>query len=390
MLVTAVALGEVFKRFKLPAIVGQLLAGVILGPTLLNIVEPSESFSLIIDLAVFFLMFLAGLELRSEDIKSAGRDSLILSILAFVVPFVGGYIISDFLGFSLVTSLFIGLTLAITAIPVSAVILMEFNMLKSKMGSIVMTAGVIDDILSLIALAVILQLAAEPNGSFEEIEITKLAISGAKIALFLGGMFLLDLIIKKAKHVFYPKASRWVGNLQTKEISFAILLIIAFSISILAESVGLHFVIGAFFAGLIIGKDVIGTKNFNKVSTVFSAISFGLLSPIFFAFIGIEFVAQSLVDVLPLFVMLLAVAVGGKIAGGFIGGRIARFSNFESFTMGNLVNARGMVELIIATIGLEAGIIDETVFTVIVAIGFITTVMAPVFARICLKQTTKK
>lgn len=390
MLVTAVALGEVFKRFKLPAIVGQLLAGVILGPTLLNIVEPSESFSLIIDLAVFFLMFLAGLELRSEDIKSAGRDSLILSILAFVVPFVGGYIISDFLGFSLVTSLFIGLTLAITAIPVSAVILMEFNMLKSKMGSIVMTAGVIDDILSLIALAVILQLAAEPNGSFEEIEITKLAISGAKIALFLGGMFLLDLIIKKARHVFYPKASRWVGNLQTKEISFAILLIVAFSISILAESVGLHFVIGAFFAGLIIGKDVIGTKNFNKVSTVFSAISFGLLSPIFFAFIGIEFVAQSLVDVLPLFVMLLAVAVGGKIAGGFIGGRIARFSNFESFTMGNLVNARGMVELIIATIGLEAGIIDETVFTVIVAIGFITTVMAPVFARICLKQTTKK
>ncbi len=265
---------------------------------------------------------------------------------------------------------------------------MEFKLLKSKIGGIVMTAGVIDDVLSLIALAIILQLAAAPNSSAEQIDIVEIFVSILKITIFLGGIFLLDVVIKKTKHWLPYKASKGFGKLQTKEIGFAVLLITTFGFSVIAEMVGLHFVIGAFFAGLIVVKDVIGKENFAKVRGVNSAIVFGLLSPIFFAFIGIEFFAQSIADVFPLFLMLLGIAIGGKIVGGYIGGRLAGFSNFESFTIGNLVNSRGMVELVIATIGLEAGIIDETLFSVIVAVGFVTTVMAPIFARICIKRSS--
>lgn len=120
---------------KQPALVGHLLAGVIIGPSLLNIVHPSESFDVVIDLAIFFLMFLAGLELHPQEIKRAGRNAIALSVLAFVVPFGGGAFVADFLGFSLVTSLFVGLALAITAVPVSAVVLMEFGLLQKKNGS---------------------------------------------------------------------------------------------------------------------------------------------------------------------------------------------------------------------------------------------------------------
>ena len=387
MLIAALILGEAFKRIKLPTIVGHLLAGIIIGPSLLNIVHPSESFSIIIDLSIFFMMLLAGLHLRPEEIRKAGKNSIILSILAFVIPFGAGAEIASLFGLPLLTSLFIGLALAITAIPVSAIVLMEFGLLKSKLGTTVITAGIIDDILSLVVLAIIIQLAA--NG-VEGVDYPEIGFSVVKIVAFIGGIFLLDFILKKIKHRRPIKFLSQPSILKSKEVGFGMLLISAFAISLIAENVGLHFVIGTFFAGLIIYDQIIGKKNFEKVSRVFTAITFGLFSPIFFAFIGIHFQIQSLFDSLWLFIVLLAAAVGGKIAGGFIGARIAGFSNSESLTIGNLVNSRGMVELVIASIGLELGIIDITLFAVIVGIGFITTIMSPVLARITLSHSSEE
>lgn len=384
MLVSALIFGEVFKRLKQPALVGHLLAGVIIGPSLFNIVQPDESLKIIVDLSIFFLMFLAGLELHPSEIRKAGKNAIILSVLAFVIPFASGVAISDFLGLSMLASLFIGLTLAITAVPVSAVVLMEFGLLKSKMGHTIMTAGIVDDILSLIVLAIIIQLA-QSGGDFD---FGELGFSAFKIGAFLGGIFLFIFMLKKTRHWLPHKLSPLFAKLQSREAGFGILLISAFGLSLIAESVGLHFVIGTFFAGLIVYKEIIGKENFERVNNVFSAITFGLLSPIFFAFIGIEFYAQSIADSIPLFLILLAVAVAGKIGGGFIGGKIAGFSNSESTIIGYLVNSRGMVELVIATIGFELGIIDKTLFTVIVAVGFITTIMAPIMARIALRRIT--
>ncbi len=387
MLISALILGEAFKRIKLPTIIGHLLAGIIIGPSLLNIVHPSESFSIIIDLSIFFMMLLAGLHLRPEEIRRAGKNSIILSILAFVIPFGAGAEIASLFGLPLLTSLFIGLALAITAIPVSAIVLMEFGLLKSRLGTTVITAGIIDDILSLIVLAIIIQLAS--NG-VEGVDYPEIGFSVVKIGAFIGGIFLLDFIIKKTMHRRPIKFLSQPNIMKSKEIGFGMLLISAFAISLIAEQVGLHFVIGTFFAGLIIYDQIIGKKNFEKVNRVFTAITFGLFSPIFFAFIGIQFYLQSLFDSLWLFIVLLAAAVVGKVAGGFIGARIAGFSNSESLTIGNLVNSRGMVELVIASIGLELGIIDITLFAVIVGIGFITTIMSPVLARITLSQSSEE
>ena len=387
MLIAALILGEAFKRIKLPVIVGHLLAGIIIGPSLLNIVHPSESFSIIIDLSIFFMMLLAGLHLRPEEIRRAGKNSIILSILAFVIPFGAGAEIASLFGLPLLTSLFIGLALAITAIPVSAIVLMEFGLLKSKLGTTVITAGIIDDVLSLVVLAIIIQLAA--NG-VEGVDYSEIGFSVVKIGAFIGGIFLLDFIIKKIKHRRPIKFLSQPNILKSKEIGFGLLLISAFAISLIAENIGLHFVIGAFFAGLIIYDQIIGKKNFEKVNRVFTTITFGLFSPIFFAFIGIHFQIQSLFDSWWFFIVLLAAAIGGKVAGGFIGARIAGFSNSESLTIGNLVNSRGMVELVIASIGLELGIIDITLFAVIVGVGFITTIMSPVLARITISHSSEE
>ena len=383
LLVSALILGEVFRRIKLPALVGHLLAGVIIGPSLLNIVQPSESFKVITDVAIFFLMFLAGLHLRPEEILKAGKHSVILSVLAFVIPFGAGAEVAYLFGLPMLTSLFVGLALAITAIPVSAAVLMEFGLLKSKMGTTVITAGIIDDVLSLVVLALIIQLSV--NG-MEEINYVDISFSTLKIAAFIGGIFLLDIILKKPMHWLPIKISSLSNKLKSREAGFGILLISAFGISLIAENVGLHFAIGSFFAGLIIYKEMIGKKNYEKVNNTFTTITFGLLSPIFFAFIGMQIVLQPIFDKLLFFLVLLTAVVVGKISGGFIGAKIGGFSNNESMTIGHLVNNRGMIELVIAAIGLELGIIDITLFGIIVAIGFITTIMAPVMARITLAR----
>jgi Kef-type K+ transport system membrane component KefB len=357
-------LGEVFRRIKLPALVGHLLAGVIIGPSLLNIVQPSESFKVITDVAIFFLMFLAGLHLRPEEILKAGKGSIVLSVLAFVIPFGAGAEVAYLFGLSVLTSLFVGLALAITAIPVSAAVLMEFGLLKSKMGTTVITAGIIDDVLSLVVLAIIIQLSVT---GMEEINYVDIGFSTFKIAVFIGGIFLLDIILKKRERWLPTKISSLPDKLKSREAGFGILLISAFGISWIGENVGLHFAIGSFFAGLIIYKEMIGKKNYEKVNNTFTTITFGLLSPIFFAFIGMQLLLQPVFDKLLFFLALL--------------------SNNESMTIGHLVNNRGMIELVIAAIGLELGIIDITLFGIIVAIGLITTIMSPVMARVHLSRS---
>ncbi|MDX1596734.1 MAG: cation:proton antiporter, partial [Nitrosopumilaceae archaeon] len=249
------------------------------------------------------------------------------------------------------------------------------------------TAGVINEILALVVLAVILQMSAGESNTVDPVEVT---FATGKIVAFLGGIFLVDYILGKIKRHIPTKIIPTFEKLKTRESEFAIMLIVALTMSLIAEQAGLHFIIGTFFAGLIIYRKLIGKKNFEIASEVSSKITFGFFSPIFFAFIGTELYAKDLVDVLPMFFVLLAVAIGGKIGGGFIASKISGFSTIESKTIGYLMNSRGMVELVIAVVGLETGLIDNSMFAIVVAIGFITTLLAPIMSRVSLKQLKKQ
>ena len=194
ILLVAKLFGELFRRMKQPALVGELLAGMILGPSLLGLFHPDETFSIFKGLAVFFLMFLAGMEMNISEIKKAGKRAVIISAIAFFIPFFAGLQLGLFFGLNEIQSLFMGLLLSITAIPVSAIILMEFGMLKSKIGNTVITAAVINDILALLVLAVILQL---PSDGSISLNYSDIGISILKISLFFTVIAVLGLIINK-------------------------------------------------------------------------------------------------------------------------------------------------------------------------------------------------
>lgn len=378
ILVAARVLGELFQRIKQPPLVGELLAGIIIGPSIFGIIHFNSDLGVLSNLAVFFLMLLAGLEMDPKEIRRAGRYAIVISLVAFFIPFSSGWAVAHLFGLPLAQSLFMGLLLSITAVPVSAIVLMQFGILRSKLGNIVITAAVVNDILSLVVLSIVLQLA-HSNGA--AIDTGAAALSGAKIAAFLAGIFIFDILLRGTSHWLPARIEPFFKKLQTKEAAFGLLLIMTIAISLIAQEIGLHFIIGTFFSGLIIYKEIIGKNNFDRVYGIISAITFGFFAPIFFAIIGVEINLQSLASAIPLFSALLTVAIAAKIGGGYIGARTVRMKNDTSMAIGFLMNGRGMVELVIASIGFAAGVIDLTLFSVAVAIGFATTIMAPITAK---------
>lgn len=380
ILVATRLLGEFSQRLRLPPLVGELAAGIIIGPYVLKLVTPDESLNVISDLGVFFLMLLAGLQMDPREIRKAGLRGGILSVIAFSLPYVGGFGIAALFGLGMLQSMFVGLLLSITAVPVSTIVLMQFGILETKLGNTVITAAVINDIFSLVVLSIVLQLHGA-NGA--EVNIMETAINSViKISLFIGGIFLVDILFRKANVWFQRRGTYFFEKLHTKEAAFGILLISTILVSVIAQVViGLHFIIGTFFSGLIVYKEIIRKENFERVYGIISAISFGFFAPIFFAVIGININMDSIANNLPFFIVLAIVAVITKVGGGYIGSRLIKFSKDESWAIAFLMNGRGMVELVIASIGFSSGIIDSTIFSITVTIGWATTILAPILSR---------
>ena len=380
ILVATRLLGEFSQRLRLPPLVGELAAGIIIGPYVLKLVTPDESLNVISDLGVFFLMLLAGLQMDPREIRKAGLRGGILSVIAFSLPYVGGFGMAALFGLGMLQSMFVGLLLSITAVPVSTIVLMQFGILETKLGNTVITAAVINDIFSLVVLSIVLQLHGA-NGA--EVNIMETAINSIiKISLFIGGIFLVDILFRKANVWFQRRGTYFFEKLHTKEAAFGILLISTILVSVIAQVViGLHFIIGTFFSGLIVYKEIIRKENFERVYGIISAISFGFFAPIFFAVIGININMDSIANNLPFFIVLAIVAVITKVGGGYIGSRLIKFSKDESWAIAFLMNGRGMVELVIASIGYSSGIIDSTIFSITVTIGWATTILAPILSR---------
>jgi len=379
-LVATRLLGEFSQRLRLPPLVGELAAGIIIGPYVLNLVTPNQSLNVISDLGVFFLMLLAGLQMDPREIRKAGLRGGILAVIAFSLPYVGGFGVAALFGLGIVQSMFVGLLLSITAVPVSTIVLMQFGILETKLGNTVITAAVINDIFSLVVLSIVLQLHGA-NGA--EVNIMETTINSViKILLFIGGIFLVDILFRKANVWLQRRGTYFFDKLHTKEAAFGILLISTILVSVIAQVViGLHFIIGTFFSGLIVYKEIIRKENFERVYGIISAISFGFFAPIFFAVIGININMDSIVNNLPFFIVLAIVAVITKVGGGYIGSRLTKFSKDECMAIAFLMNGRGMVELVIASIGYSSGIIDSTIFSITVTIGWATTILAPILSR---------
>ncbi len=378
LLLVAKLLGELAERFRQPSMIGEVMAGVILGPSLLHIIPDAGEIKVIAELGVFMLIVLAGMEIEVEEIRNSIRGKNIwIALLGFIVPMASGIGIGLLFHFSNTFTIFLGLCIAITALPVSIRILMDLGKLKTDVAQRIISAAIFNDIVALLILGIILDF----NDASKNLGALTVSVlwTTLKVGVFTGILMVAYHFFKLAKrkvNVVNPRMNKFTHYLRGKESIFALVILFVLIFSSIAELLGLHFVVGAFFGAILIPRSMFANRDFDKVQRSISGITMGFLAPIFFATMGISFNFGSLNN-WTLLVSVLFASFFSKIFGGYLGGRLAGFNRAKSVTLGLGLNARGIMELVIANIALAKGFIDVPIFSILVLMALLTTILTP-------------
>lgn len=387
LLVLARLLAEGMRRLGQPAVIGELMAGILLGPTILGHFAPGvfalafppdalqfHLLEVISWLGMVLLLLLTGLETDIRAMRSLGRPALMASVFGMVVPFASGLALGWLLPDPYLTdpanrpifAAFLATALAISAMPVIAKILIDLDMIRRDVGMVILSAGVVDDTTGWLVLSIIAGIAAGGVFSPAEFGLTLLYL-----AVFLVAM----------RWIAYPALVRTIRYLNDRVglagADLTLILAFTFLAAAVTEAIGIHAVFGAFVAGLLI-RQIPRVKS----STLHTLEIFVLsaLSPIFFAFVGLKVDLWALSGWgLPL--LVISIAVAGKLVGCYVGGRLGRLSHWESLALGFGMNARGAMELIVALIGLSLGLLTQELYSTIVMMAVVTSFMAPLLLR---------
>ena len=375
ILLAAKLAGYLSTRLGQPSVLGELIIGLLLGPTLINLTHLAFIHDLALmddfvktfgEMGVLLLMFLAGLELHINDLARNMRVAAFAGILGDILPISLGIIAGLILKMEINQAVFLGLTLAATSISISAQILIEMKALRSKVGMGLLGAAVFDDILVIFLFSTFLALNSGGNGLIAILEI----IGRMVIFLTLSVLFGLKVL---------PVLTRQVTRLPISQgvLSLAIVIILAFGLA--AEIIGgMAAITGTFLAGLMFAR----TPEKRELDQGIHALSHSLFVPIFFVSIGIQINLREISTKSALLALLLVlIAISGKFLGAALGARLANFSVREAIQLGSGMIPRGEVSLIISAIGLSEGLIDNQIFAAIIAMVLVSDLITPAILR---------
>lgn len=378
ILLSTKLLGILTRRVNMPQVVGALLAGLILGPAVLNILQETEFITNLSEIGVIVLMFTAGLETSIKDLKKCGLASSVIAIIGVVVPLLGGAILGHFSpvgGETLMQNIFIGVVLTATSVSITVETLKEMGKLNTKVANTILGAAIIDDVLGIIILTIISSLGSTSGES-------------VNVGIVLFKVFLFFVFAGIIGFVFSKLFSMWFDNFKKDLRRFVIVaFVFCLLLSFTAEQFfGVADITGAFLAGLILS----GTKKSHYISARFETLSYLFLSPIFFASVGINATISNMNSTLILFtVLLIIIAIVSKVFGCYLGGKLCKFSNRESMQIGTGMVSRGEVALIVANKGAALGLVGDTLFAPIIIMVVVTTIIAPILLKLAFKDKTQ-
>lgn len=365
--------GIISRKFKMPEVLGALIAGVILGPMVWNAVQYNENLEQLSNLGVILLMFLAGLETNLEEFRKAGKSALLIAVMGILVPLVLGTLCAFFFYDDLIENIFIGVILTATSVSITVETLAELGKLNSRAGINILGAAVIDDILGLVLISVLLAVSGN-NG--EKGGNPSLAVTFIRIGLFCAASLLAI--------AFLPKLiNKLTRNVRPSPSLLAFSLSAALIVALIAEKLGIAAITGAYLCGLILSQFT--HKEYLERNV--KAISSGFLSPIFFASIGIEANLAGLRgEVFAIALVMFLVAVTGKLIGCGSAARLSGMSRSESVQIGVGMISRGEVAIITANIGLQNHIISQEVFVPTIIVVILTTIITPVLLKLAFSR----
>lgn len=383
MLLLAYVFSVGARFLGLPRVVGQITAGFVLGlPFIQPILFTPENggfFSFLAEIGILLLFFFTGLEIDLSTFRKNARESLSISFFNTLFSLAGGYFFSLYvLGYSHLVSLLIGISLSVSSQAISLDILEEAKLLKSRIGKLIISTGTIDDIFELFLISILLV-------------VFHVAVEKTTLGGFFFRLLLFLVIVLAFKWWFVPFALRVFEREKSRSYLFMGAFIIVLLMAYLSEMLGVSSLIGAFLAGVLIRYTLLGGKNHrvweeHEIARSVHTLAFGFLIPLFFVWVGVNTQIVAIFEQTYALVLLFLIDILGTLIGTIIGVRLFNGSWNEGYTLGWGVIPKGDTELIIATLALRGGLIDSKVFTLIVLIAFLSTLVAPVMFKYSLRK----
>lgn len=386
LLVCGRLLGELMQRIGQPPVMGQLVGGILLGPSVLGALSPALWHELfpasaaqhamldgIAQLGILLLLLVTGMETDLAVFRDARRTAISISLTGIIVPFICGLVLGWLVPDSilpsgsrrLITTLFLGTALSISSVKIVALVVRDLGFLRRTVGQVIVASAIIDDTIGWIIMSVIFGLALHGTVDIGVVTRSVLGTALFLVVSFTVGRRLVFLLI------------RWANDHFQSELPvIAVILAVMGCMALLTDAIGVHLVLGAFVAGILIGQSPILTRH---IGEQLRGLILALFMPVFFGLAGLttNVAALARTDMLLLTIGLILLASIGKFTGAFLGGRFGGLSYAESFAVGCGMNARGSTEVIVASIGLSIGALNQSLFTAIVAMAIVTTMSMP-------------
>ena len=372
ILLSTKLLSLVTKRFKLPQVVGALLAGLILGPAVFNIIHETDFIKQLAEVGVIVLLFNAGLESNLSEFKKSGKTSFIVAVMGVMIPLIGGTILAYCINHGkvenvsvFVQNIFIGSVLTATSVSITVETLRELGKVSTSVGNIIVGAAIIDDVLGMLVLTIITSLAGS-------------SVSVIKVIVKIVGFFIFSIIVGI---ITYKLFNKWVDKYDIDKrrfviVSFVICLLLSFSAE---EFFGVADITGAYIAGLVLSSN----RETIYITKRFETLSYILLSPVFFASVGLNVKLPDLNGkIVIITIALIVVAILTKIIGCGLGAKLCGYNNMESIQIGSGMVTRGEVTLIIASKGLALGLMSSYFLTPVILMVVFTSIFTPILLKI--------
>jgi Kef-type K+ transport system membrane component KefB len=380
LIVVARLFGRLFARYNQPELIGEILAGVLLGPAILGLIEPNKALAGVTELAVFLIILNAGLEMRFSDIVGAMKGrGLMLAAISFFIPFGGGVLVAAAFGQDIMRMIFLGLCISITALPVAVKLMDSLGILHTPIARFSLATAVVNDVAALFILGIVLNLP----------ETLTLGDASAAVGIATLKLIAMGMVVLGLNHLLNWLEKRNI-NVQAlpesmikvfgPEALFGIVIVFVLVFGTISEALGFHFVIGAFFGALFLDKKHFIASRYKDLQGTLGSITNGFLGPIFFAYLGLELQLVSLSEwEFPFIVIVVSIVT--KLFAGWLGGLMVGMEHRESLGLGAVLNGRGVMELVVAGIAYQNGFIGPTMFSTLVLMGIVTTFLTPIFFK---------
>ncbi|WP_232697459.1 cation:proton antiporter [Brevibacillus daliensis] len=360
--------GDLAVKLGQPSVLGKLIIGVIIGPAVLGWIHPSEVIKAFSDLGVIFLMFFAGLETNLKELNRNRNAAVVVAGGGIILPMIGGYICGIFMGMEPSHALFLGLLLSATSVSISVQTFRELGQLRSKECTTVLGAAIVDDIVVVIALAVMM--------SF-------LTADQVSLGLLIGKKVLFFVIVILLGWKVVPWFMRKFSNLSISESVISAGVFVCLFFAFIGEYLGVAGIIGAFAAGIAIAQ----TDYHHEVERKLEPIAYAIFVPVFFVSIGLNLSLEGIGGDILIIVILTIVAVLTKLIGSGLGAKLTGFNFHSSVVIGAGMVSRGEVALIIAAMGLESGLLSQDYFTIAIVVVIMSTIITPPLLKILMKDS---